>query len=104
MGHIPLWHTITYRIILSLYSAKMKKTLYSPEKRELCKKLVEAREKANLKQSDVERLTGILQSELSKIENGQRKIEFLTVVVLAQLYKVDVSFFIPHVENQSNEG
>jgi transcriptional regulator with XRE-family HTH domain len=66
----------------------MKKTLYSPEKRDLCKKLAEAREKANLKQSDVEKLTGILQSELSKIENGQRKIEFLTVVMLAQLLKI----------------
>jgi transcriptional regulator with XRE-family HTH domain len=61
----------------------------------LCSKLVEAREAARLTQGDVEKRTGISQTELSKIENGQRKIEFLTVVKLAKLYGVEISFFIP---------
>jgi transcriptional regulator with XRE-family HTH domain len=81
----------------------MKKYLYTSEYRELCNKLVDAREKANLKQIDVEKHLGITQSELSKIENGQRKIEFLTIVKLSKLYNVDISIFIPSSEESKNE-
>lgn len=57
--------------------------------------MVRAREEAGLRQIDVAEKTGILQTELSKIENGQRRVEFITLLRLANLYKKSVEFFIP---------
>jgi transcriptional regulator with XRE-family HTH domain len=70
------------------------KFIHSKASKELCQKLVKARENAGLKQSDVESI-GLIQSELSKIENGQRKVEFLVLVELAKLYGVDIYYFMP---------
>lgn len=73
----------------------LKQSIYTKASKELCQKLVEARERAGLKQKDVENISGILQSELSKMENGQRRVEFLVLVELASLYQVSIDYFIP---------
>jgi transcriptional regulator with XRE-family HTH domain len=74
----------------------MPKSTYSKERKVLSQLLVEARESAGLTQNQVA-TTGILsQTELSKIENGQRKVEFLILVKLASVYKKDLKFFIPN--------
>jgi transcriptional regulator with XRE-family HTH domain len=65
----------------------------SKDRRKLCALLVTAREEANLTQKNVASTGIISQSELSKIENGQRGVDFLMVVKLAKLYKKDISFF-----------
>jgi transcriptional regulator with XRE-family HTH domain len=61
----------------------------------LAQKLVEAREQAKLTQKQVAGTGIISQTELSKIENGQRKVEFLILIELATFYKKKLSFFIP---------
>ena len=73
----------------------MNKTLYSKERRKLSELLINAREKCNLTQKQVGEAGFISQSELSKIENGQRKVDFLILLKLAQLYKKPVTFFVP---------
>ncbi len=73
----------------------MTKTIYTEPHQEVCGLLVTAREEAGLRQIDVAEKTGILQTELSKIENGQRKVEFLTLLRLANLYQKPIDFFIP---------
>ncbi len=73
----------------------MKKNIYSKEGRELLAKLIEAREEANLTQKQVQETLGLSQSELSKIENGQRKVDFLVLVRIAALYEKPIDFFIP---------
>ena len=73
----------------------MAKVSYTQDRRLLCALLVEAREAAKLTQKQVAE-TGILsQSEISKIENGQRKVEYVVLLKLAELYGKDISFFIP---------
>jgi len=57
--------------------------------------LVQAREEMELTQKQVAESGIITQSELSKIENGQRKIEFLLIVKLAELYRKPLDFFKP---------
>lgn len=73
----------------------MSKHIYTDHRSELSARLIEARETANLTQKQVADSGVISQSELSKIENGQRKVEFLTLLELAELYERDVAFFIP---------
>ncbi|MBF0577585.1 helix-turn-helix domain-containing protein [Dysgonomonas sp. GY617] len=78
----------------------MNKQEYTKKRRLLSKKLVEAREKAGLTQKQVADTKIIAQSELSKLENGSRKIEFLFLLELAELYNQPITFFVP--ETRSN--
>ena len=74
---------------------KMASSLYKKDRRFLCISLVRAREEANLTQKQVSETGIVSQSEISKIENGQRKIEFVVLVRLAELYGKSVDYFIP---------
>jgi transcriptional regulator with XRE-family HTH domain len=73
----------------------MAKTIYSKKHTVLCAKLIEAREIAGLTQIEVSQNGIVSQTELSKIENGQRRIEFLLLLDLAKLYSQPIEFFIP---------
>ena len=73
----------------------MPKTIYSQNRDFLSARLIQAREEAGLTQLQVAETNLISQSELSKIENGQRRIEFLVQLDLAKLYSKPVEFFIP---------
>lgn len=73
----------------------MSKTIYSQNRDFLSARLIQAREEAELTQLQVAETNLISQSELSKIENGQRRIEFLVLLDLAKLYSKPVEFFIP---------
>ncbi|WP_243348057.1 helix-turn-helix domain-containing protein [Parabacteroides sp. FAFU027] len=68
---------------------------YSRKRRILSAKLIEAREKADLSQIQVAETKVISQSELSKIENSARRVDFLLLLDLAELYNQPISYFIP---------
>jgi transcriptional regulator with XRE-family HTH domain len=72
----------------------MTKTSYKNERRMLCGLLVQAREEASLTQKQVADTGIVSQSEISKIENGQRKVEHVVLVKLAELYGKNITFFI----------
>jgi putative restriction endonuclease len=72
----------------------VKKTIYTPQRQTLSTKLIQAREEAGLTQKQVQELIKISQSELSKIEKGQRKVESLILQKLAELYRRPLDFFI----------
>lgn len=72
----------------------MNKQEYIKKRRLLSAKLIEAREKAGLTQKQVSETGIITQSELSKLENGSRKVEFLFLLELAKLYGQPITFFI----------
>lgn len=71
----------------------MAKTLYTKARFKLSELLVQAREEAGLTQIQVRKLLGISQSELSKIENGQRKVESLILEKFAECYQKPLVFF-----------
>ncbi len=73
----------------------MSKTIYSKQRNALSAQLIKAREEAGMTQSQVSGTSIISQSELSKIENGQRRVEFLVLLDLAKLYSKPIDFFIP---------
>ncbi|AFK03388.1 helix-turn-helix domain protein [Emticicia oligotrophica DSM 17448] len=74
----------------------MKKTIYTEQRKFLSARLIEARENAGLSQQEVAKTEIISQSEISKIENGQRRVEFLLLLELAKLYSKGLDFFTPN--------
>lgn len=76
----------------------MAKTIYSKRRNFLSARLIEARENAKLTQVQVAASGIISQTELSKIENGQRRVEFLLLLELAELYSQSIEFFVPPKE------
>lgn len=56
-------------------------------------RLKELREKQRLTQLDLEIQSGINRTEISRIENGQKNIEFLTIVKLAIALDIDLKEF-----------
>lgn len=67
---------------------------YSKKRRYLSGRLIEARENAGLSQKQVADSKIVSQSELSKIENGARRVDFLILLELARLYNQPITFFI----------
>lgn len=57
------------------------------------KKLKQLREDRNLTQLDIEITSGINRTEISRIENGLKNIEFLTIVKLAIVLDVSIADF-----------
>jgi transcriptional regulator with XRE-family HTH domain len=76
----------------------MNRNDYSKKRRFLSSRLIEAREQAGLSQKQVSDSKIVSQSELSKIENGVRRVDFLILLELAKFYNQPVSFFIPDYE------
>lgn len=78
---------------MEFFHLSMKKQEYIKKRRQLSAKLIEAREKAGLTQKQVAETGIITQSELSKLENGSRRVDFIFLVELAKLYGQSISFF-----------
>ena len=72
----------------------MSKSLYSKEYRNVISKLREARDEANLTQTEVAEKLKKPQSYVSKIERGERRVDVAEIKSFASIYKKDISFFI----------
>lgn len=77
----------------------MNRNDYCKKRRFLSSRLIEAREQAGLSQKQVSNSKIVSQSELSKIENGARRVDFLILVELAKFYNQSITFFIPDNES-----
>ena len=77
----------------------MNRSDYSKKRRHLSSRLIEAREQAGLSQKQVSDSKIVSQSELSKIENGARRVDFLILLELAKFYNQPITFFIPDYES-----
>lgn len=67
--------------------------IYTERYKDLLSKLVDAREKSGLTQSEVAKKLNKPQSYLSKIESGERKIDFIELEDLALIYKMPIKKF-----------
>lgn len=66
-------------------------------RRRLCTALREARESAGLTQTDLANRLGVGQSYVSKIENGDRRIEVAELVLVCRALGIDPVKFIKAV-------
>ena len=58
-------------------------------------KLFEEREKNSVTQRQLAKLSGITQSKLSRIENGDRNIAVFELFILSKILKKPITFFFP---------
>jgi transcriptional regulator with XRE-family HTH domain len=70
------------------------KGVYSQEHKRLVKRLVKARIKVGLTQTEAAKLLGKSQSYIAKIEVGQRKIDVIELKRLSKLYKKPINYFL----------
>ncbi len=80
--------------------SKRNKTIYTKQYEFIISKLRQARKEAGLKQQVVADKIGKYESYLSKIENGDRRIDILELVELAEIYKKPLDFFVPQKGNE----
>jgi transcriptional regulator with XRE-family HTH domain len=64
---------------------------YTYELIEFGKKIRSYRKKMNITQVDLELKSGINNGDISRIESGQKNIEFFTIVKLAEALEVELS-------------
>jgi len=70
------------------------RALHSPRYRRFVKRLILAREHADMTQADVAAALGRPQSFVSKCEAGQRRVDVVELQDFARLYRVSLSFFV----------
>ena len=91
-------HGLLYSILAysnSEYSiVSMKVSIYSKDHQTLVGKIKKARADAGLDQKRAAQLMGTSQSNISKIESGQRRVNVLQLKELARVYKKRLSYFI----------
>ena len=67
------------------------KTIYSKEYKAVLRKLKKARKKSGLTQVEIAKRLGKPQSFVSKIENGERRLDIIELKHIARLYKTSVN-------------
>jgi len=67
------------------------------------KRLREIRLQKGLSQLDIEVATNIAQTEISRIENGLKNIEFFTIVKLANALEIEIGYlFTKELQNKKD--
>lgn len=72
----------------------MNKTIYSKEYKKIAKQLGEIRKEIGLTQKEVAQKLKKPQSYISKIENGEQRIDIIELKELTKIYKKDINFFV----------
>lgn len=69
-----------------------KKSIHSPEYSELIQWITQERKRLGLSQAEVGKALGMSQSDISKIENQERRIDILEFKNLILIYRVSDNF------------
>ena len=72
----------------------IRKSIYTAEYKTLIEQLKDARLSQKLTQQDVAKILGVGQSFISKIENGQYRLDIIQLQQFAKLYNKRVSYFL----------
>jgi transcriptional regulator with XRE-family HTH domain len=77
----------------------MARTIRSPGHEALCQALIDARKAAGLTQADLAARLRCHQSFVARVESGQRRIDVVELVVLAQALGVDAGTILRQIES-----
>jgi transcriptional regulator with XRE-family HTH domain len=73
-------------------------------RRELAERIARARERAGVSQLEVAERLGLPRSAISKMENGEQRVESLVLAAMARLYGVSVSSLLADDEVGASRG
>jgi transcriptional regulator with XRE-family HTH domain len=73
-------------------------------RRELAERIARARERAGVSQLEVARRLDLPRSAISKMENGEQRVESLALAAMARLYGVSVSSLLTDDEVEASRG
>lgn len=73
-------------------------------RRELAERLARAREQADVSQVEVAKRLNLPRSAISKMENGEQRIESLVLAAMARLYGVSVSSLLADGDEAARVG
>jgi transcriptional regulator with XRE-family HTH domain len=79
------------------------KSIYKKEYEVIIAKLKEARKKTGLTQSEVAEKFGRHQSYMAKIEGGERRLDIMEFIELAQMYGRSPEYFLKELKNIKGE-
>jgi transcriptional regulator with XRE-family HTH domain len=72
----------------------MKKSIYSTDYKFLVSQLKKARKEAGLTQREVAEKLGRTQSYISKVENGDLRVDIIQLREFTGLYRKDIDYFL----------
>jgi transcriptional regulator with XRE-family HTH domain len=79
--------------------------VYSSRYKKFLGRLKQARLDGGLSQVEVAEKLGKPQSYVSKCESGERRVDFIELLVFAEIYRKPIEFFIPdEVEKDQNKN
>lgn len=84
------YNSLYFFVFNATFIVPMPRSRYDIEIENFGKRLREIRMKQKLSQLDLELKSGINRTEISKIENGLKNIEFFTIVKLAEALEVEL--------------
>jgi len=72
----------------------MANSIYLKEYKKVIERLKKARQESGLKQIEVAEKLGKPQSYISKIEQGERRVDIAELKLIAQIYKKQIDYFL----------
>jgi HTH-type transcriptional regulator, competence development regulator len=88
-----IYHTLFFTTFTDIVHVNKEEKIYNEELKKFGVRLRKIRKRNNLTQLDLDIRTGIQRSEISRIENGLRNIEFYTIVKLSLALDIPISDF-----------
>jgi DNA-binding XRE family transcriptional regulator len=102
---IPLSQKVYFGLFLTrLYSVLMSKGIFTPKQKKLIELLRQTRKEAGLTQWQLAERLERTQSEISKIERGEYRLDLLELYEFCEAVNISVQEFIRRFEGSLDEG
>lgn len=104
LKYIRFWDNLLWNVASEKVRSNMPDSIYTPAYQRLCYLLTEARKEAGLTQKELAERLGQQQSFVSKYERGQRRLDIIELIEIANAIGIKASNLIRQIEANYYEG